>query len=337
MRGTGAVGRDGAPGRLDRIQLDGRRLHGPGAPGVVCGGRDGEVLDGQAGRVEERHRAGVRAPRRVAGKHGAEIGDHVAGDDALLDRRRQLAAVAGLRPFVAEQRARDDRRNGRLRLARAVGAEHVQVQARTQIADVDDRLGARRDAADDVTGQRVVPVADRPAELVGHGLRHLGARIGAHARPVPRGGQATRRPRPVQPTAHDPGRARILTRERARGDRRHGAGTQRGHRARVEQRHRRARRRVAEHDDAHHGRQAVRGVAGEGRDPLEHGEAVATGGHGAEVAVARALEVDLRRHRPLARVVAHEGRARALDGLLGRHGGQDGVVGEDRDGAHGVA
>ena len=70
----------------------------------------------------------------------------------------------------------------------------------------------------------------------------------------------------------------------------------------------RARRRVAEHDDAHHGRQAVLGVAREGRDPLEHGQAVAARGHGAEVAVAGAVEVDLRRHRPLARVVAHEGR-----------------------------
>ena len=78
----------------------------------------------------------------------------VARDDALLDRRRQLAAVAGLRPLVAEQRAGDDRRDRRLRLARAVGAEHVEVQARAQVADVDDRLGARRHAADDVAGQR---------------------------------------------------------------------------------------------------------------------------------------------------------------------------------------
>ena len=148
----------------------------------------------------------MRAARGLAGQHRPEVGDQLARDDALLDRRRQLAAVAGLRPLVAEERAGDDRRDRRLRLARAVGAEHVEVQARAQIADVDDRLGARRHAADDVAGQRVGPVAGLPAELVGQRLRDLGARIGAHARPVARGGQAARRPRAVQPAAHDPGR-----------------------------------------------------------------------------------------------------------------------------------
>ena len=52
----------------------------------------------------------------------------------------QLAAVAGLRPFVAEQRAGDDRRDRRLGLARAVGAEHVQVQPGAEVADVDHGL-----------------------------------------------------------------------------------------------------------------------------------------------------------------------------------------------------
>ena len=139
----------------------------------------------------------------------------VARDDALLDRRRQLAAVAGLRPLVAEERAGDDRRDRRLRLARAVGAEHVQVKARAQVADVDDRLGARRHAADDVAGQRGGPVAGLPAELVGQRLRDVGARIGADARPVPRGGQAARRPRAVQPAADD-SRRRAHRRARAR-------------------------------------------------------------------------------------------------------------------------
>ena len=109
--------------------------------------------------------------------------------------RRQLAAVAGLRPLVAEQRARDDRRDRRLRLARAVGAEHVEVQARPQVADVDDGLGARRHAADDVAGQRGLAVAGLPAELVGQRLRHL-APAGRRTRPA----RSRRRPGSAPPT-----------------------------------------------------------------------------------------------------------------------------------------
>ena len=128
-----------------------------------------------------------------------------------------------------------------------------------------------------------------------------------------------------------------LARERARGHRRHRARTQRGHRARIEDGDGRAGRRVAEDDHAHHGRQAVVGIAGEGRDPLQHRQSVAACGHGAEVPVPGAVEVDLGRHRPRTRVVAQEGVARALDGLRRGDGGQHGVVGEDRDGGHEVA
>ena len=86
---------------------------------------------------------------------------------------------------------------------------------------------------------------------------------------------------------------------------------------------------------AHDRRQPGRRVAGEGRDPLEHRQLAAAGGHRAEVAVGRAVEVDLRRHDPLAAVVGEERRARALDRLGRRHRGEHRVVVQDQHLRHG--
>ena len=120
------------------------------------------------------------------------------------DGAGQLAAVRGLLPLVAEQRARRDRADRRLGLARAVGAEHVQVQARPQIAGVDDDL--RPGVTQQTTSASAAPIARAgvPVELVGQRVRRRRARVVADAGPVPRGGQAARRPRAVQSAADDP-------------------------------------------------------------------------------------------------------------------------------------
>ena len=150
----------------------------------------------------------------------------------------------------------------RLGLARSVGAEHVEVHAGPQVPGVDDGLGARRDARDDVAGQRVLADAGLPAELVGQRPRRVGVGVGADAWPVAGGGQAARRPRAVDAAADDPAAARVLARQRLRRDRRDRAGAQRCYRARVEQRERLAGRRVADADRRPSRRQPARRVPG---------------------------------------------------------------------------
>src|SRR3712207_7497521 len=59
-------------------------------------------------------------------------------------------------------------------------AEHVEVETCVEVADLDDRLVPRRDAADDVPRERLAARAGPPAELVGERLRGLGARVEAH-------------------------------------------------------------------------------------------------------------------------------------------------------------
>ena len=69
------------------------------------GDRDREVLDREAGGVEQRHRIVVRPAGGGAREHRAEVGDVLAGDRAGLDGAGELPAVGGLRPLVAEERA----------------------------------------------------------------------------------------------------------------------------------------------------------------------------------------------------------------------------------------
>ena len=124
-------------------------------------------------------------------------------------------------------------------------------------------------------------------------------------------------------------------RQRERRHRRDGAGAQRGHRGRVEQRQRQAGRRIRQADDAVDGRQPLGEVGRKRGDPLQQREAAAERRHRAEVAVRRAQEVDLRGHRPLAAVVAQEGLADGVDRGLGGHGGEDGLVVQDGELGHG--
>src|SRR5665213_2308907 len=87
-------------------EVDGLSLHDTGLPRRVGGARHRQILDRQPGRIEQRHRVVPATPRRVAGEDRAELGHLLAGDEAGLDRPRQLATVGRLRPLVAEQRAR---------------------------------------------------------------------------------------------------------------------------------------------------------------------------------------------------------------------------------------
>src|SRR6186713_1042399 len=129
-----------------------------------------------------------------ARKNGAELGHLVARHETGLHGAGELAAVARLSPLVAEQlAARHGLRLG-LRLARAVGAEHVEVDARAQVLDTDHRLVARRHAGDDVAGQRVLTRARLPAEFAGKLAGRLGIWVEADPRPVLRGGEAAGRP-----------------------------------------------------------------------------------------------------------------------------------------------
>ena len=54
---------------------------------------DGEVLDREAGRVEQRHGLGPGSPGRVAGQHRTELADAPAVNEPSLDRPGQLTAV----------------------------------------------------------------------------------------------------------------------------------------------------------------------------------------------------------------------------------------------------
>ena len=117
-------------------------------------------------------------------------------DEARGDRAGELAAVRGLLPLVAVQLARGDRREARLGLARAVGAEHVEVLARAQVGGVDDDLGARRDRADDVARERLGERADAPAELRRERLGGGRARVEADPR-----ARSRRRPCSARPTS----------------------------------------------------------------------------------------------------------------------------------------
>src|SRR5207344_3465823 len=65
--------------------------------------RDREILDCEAGRVEEGDVARAPPSLRLADEQLAELGDVRARDCSGRDRRGELATVAGLLPVVAAQ------------------------------------------------------------------------------------------------------------------------------------------------------------------------------------------------------------------------------------------
>ena len=144
-----------------------------------------------------------------------------------------------------------------------------------------------------------------------------------------RAAHAPCRPQPTIPTVRASGR------ERLGRDRRDRAGPQGGDRPRVEQHQRLAGGGVRQADHAGHRRQPLGRVARERRDPLDQRQPVAAGRHRPEVAVRRALQVDLRRHHPVARVMAQERLPDAVDRLARGDRREHGVVVENRDLGHG--
>ena len=134
----------------------------------------------------------------------------------------------------------------------------------------------------------------------------LDPRVGADARPVAGGRQAASRPGAVHPAADHPDRSRALARPapgpRPPRPRRFAARSPTSTRSPPAPRPSRRRRA----DRAAHHRQAPGAVARERGHPLEQRQPVAARRHRPEVAVRRAVEVDLRRHHPLAARVALE-------------------------------
>ena len=81
------------------------------------------------------------------------------------DRAGQLAALRGLLPLVAEQRAAARAPRARPRPSVRVGAEHGEVLAGAQVGGLDHRLVAGRHRDDDIGGGRLRARPDAPAEL----------------------------------------------------------------------------------------------------------------------------------------------------------------------------
>ena len=90
---------------------------------------DGEVLDGEAGRVEDRDLVLVAAALLLAGEDAAELGD-VLALQPVVEGVRDLAVVARLLPLVANDAGAQELLDGDLRLARPVGAHEAHVLAR---------------------------------------------------------------------------------------------------------------------------------------------------------------------------------------------------------------
>jgi len=64
---------------------------------------DGQILDGEAGGVEQGDVVGVLAARGVAGEHRSQLCHVPARDQASVNRGSGIAAVARLLPIVHEQ------------------------------------------------------------------------------------------------------------------------------------------------------------------------------------------------------------------------------------------
>ena len=258
------------------LQLDRLRLHHPRPQRLQRAEHDRQVLDRQAGRVEQRDLGRRLAAGREAGADRSRAPSRPR--DATIpcgDRARQLAAVARLVPLVAEEPAlgSDARRSPR-RVASALPGPSAPSRFRCWPARrrrrLDHRLVARGDGADDVAGERLGEVADLPAELrrdaapaaSGSGSKHT---------PGPYSASAMQRPThvPCSPQPIEPDRRGVLARELLGCDRRRGAGPQRGDRAGVEHRQRLAVVRVGHQHDAGHGRQAAARVAGKRGHPLQ--------------------------------------------------------------------
>ncbi len=225
------------------------------------------------------------------------------------------------------------RRTARMRAHRALpsprpcparGRRHVQVQAGAQVLGVDDDLVSGRHAVDDVGAVAPRPACPRasPARRPARGRRpRRGSKQTPGAQPAAakqRAVQAPCRPQPTMPTVAASGAASARAATAATAPVRSAVTA-----ACVQQRQRQGRCRASlmQTMPIHRGQPVGGRVAREGGDPLQHRQVGAAGGHRAEVAVGRAVEVDLGGHHPLAAVVVQERVADVVDRVGGAHRG----------------
>jgi hypothetical protein len=175
-------------------------------PGLVHGDCDRQVLDRQAGRVEERDLLRPAPSFRPAEDDVADLRHPVAVDPTCGDGAGQLPASRGLRPVVAEEHAALERRMLELRLAPGVGSQGRDVLAGPQVGFVDNRRGAWRHRDHHVLGRRLGAIPRTPSELGSERIRHVRADVRADAGAIAGGHQAACRRRSVHATADDPHR-----------------------------------------------------------------------------------------------------------------------------------
>ena len=137
------------------------------------GERDGEVLDGEAGRVERGDLVhGARVPSAAPASTAPSSVTSSRASAPAVDRVRELAVVACLLPVVAEDVRPRQLGDGDLRLARPVGAHEAHVLAGAERAFADHGLVAGRHRHDEVGPERLLErLCDTGAEL---GRRLLG-------------------------------------------------------------------------------------------------------------------------------------------------------------------
>ena len=277
------------------LELDLGRLDRARAPRVDDGERDPEVLDRQAGRVEERDLVRVGA----AGVRHRQARRRARSPPRGRPRRRRRPRRARRPSTPAPTRRR------RAGSAPARRARPRPCRARPRRARRSAGPGAGRprtpparprgDGDDDVLRRRLLARAGAPAQLARRAPRPLAGRgVGAHPSSVARCGQAAGRPGAVHAAADDARRSR-RRRGRAPGAETAAAAPVRSEvtlRA-VDDRQQLAGLGARDEQRARDHRQAARRVAGERGHPLEDRETVAARGHRAEVAGGRRVDVDL--------------------------------------------
>src|SRR5206468_2020403 len=136
--------------------------------------RDGEVLDREAGRVEDGDVARRLAAGRLSHENCAELVRLVLSDRTGLDGVSELAVVACLFPVVTEDASTRHLADRNLGLTRAAGAHQADVLSRLQRAFRKQNLVAGRHRGYQIGGECLLARASHAgAELVRRGSRAL--------------------------------------------------------------------------------------------------------------------------------------------------------------------
>lgn len=203
-----------------------------------------------------------------------------------------------------------------------------------QVGLKDHRLVAGRNRDDHVLCGGLVTRAGLPAQLGGQRLGAFGPRVGTHPVCVTDRRQAARRPGAVHAAADHADRLGIVARKGLRGHRSGGARAERSDGAAVEDREQLSGLGARNQERAGDNGQATLRVAGKRRHPFEDRQSVSACRHRPEVAMGRRIDVGLRGHHPLTRVVSHERHASPLDRVGRRDGVKDRIGTDDRQRAH---